>query len=77
MIFKYISFPAFIISFLIGIFMVYLWGPEIKTIVVHPTPENSEKIIYQDKTNTCYIYKSEEISCPDNKNDIKEIPIEN
>lgn len=76
MFYKYISLSALLISFVIGVFLCYYWEPEITPIIVHPTPQNSGKIVYKDKLDTCYIYKTKEVSCPKDTTKIKEIPIE-
>ena len=48
MIGKFIHFPIFIISFLIGIIFVFLASPDNKTVHVYPTPDNVDKIQYID-----------------------------
>lgn len=76
MIFNYISFKVFTLSFIIGLIFTYILGPATKTIIVFPTPENSGKIQYKDKAGTCFHYKSKEVSCPTDKAKISEIPIQ-
>jgi hypothetical protein len=73
---KYISLPAFIISFAIGLFFVYIMGPDIKPIYVYPSPENTDKILYKDKTQSCFSYESKEVTCPINPFEIKTIPLQ-
>ena len=73
---KYIDIKVFIISFAIGLFFVYVLGPEKKIIYVYPNPTNINKYIVKDKSNNCFQYKAEEISCPLNPMVIKQTPIQ-
>jgi hypothetical protein len=45
---KFISFKVFIISFLIGLFFVYMIGTEHKKIIVYPTPQNIAKMCFDE-----------------------------
>lgn len=76
MISKYISLPAFLISFAIGLFFIYIMGPEIKTIYVYPSPNNYLKTQYKDISNQCFMFKPIETKCPINPLSIKTIPIQ-
>ena len=51
MISNYISLPIFLISFTLGLFFVYVIGPEFKTIYIYPTPQNYLKHQYKDASD--------------------------
>jgi hypothetical protein len=76
MIFKYISLPVFLISFSIGLFFIYVLGPETKTIYIYPTPENIDKILFKDKANNCFNFEEKIVDCPKDKSLISTIPIQ-
>jgi len=77
MILEYISFPIFMISFAIGLFFVYIYGPEMKTIYVYPTPENVNKVIFKDATDSCFSFEAQEVDCPKDDYLINQIPVQN
>jgi hypothetical protein len=77
MISKYISFRIFLLSFVIGCFFVYLFGPERKEIYIYPSPENIDKILYKDNANNCFSYEEREVKCPKDNALIQSIPIQN
>ena len=62
--FKYIDVYVFIISFAIGMFVVYTTFDDTRKIYVYPTPDNVDMIQYRDKTNTCFRFKQKEVQCP-------------
>jgi hypothetical protein len=74
---KYISLPIFLISFTVGLFFIYILGPDIKTIYMYPTLDNYNKIQYKDKADNCFVYKPVEVTCPSNNSMISTIPIQN
>jgi hypothetical protein len=63
---KFIHLPIFIASLAIGIFFVYVFDEEKKTIYVYPKPDNIDSIQYRDSTGTCFAVKQEKVSCPQN-----------
>jgi hypothetical protein len=73
---KYISLPLFLISFALGLFFVYVIGPETKTIYMYPTPQNYTKVLYKDKADQCFQFKPIETECPFNTLSIKTIPVQ-
>jgi hypothetical protein len=76
MILEYISLPIFLVSFAIGIFFVYVYGPEMKTIYIYPSPENIDKVIFKDKSDNCFRYEANEVDCPKNDFLISKIPLQ-
>lgn len=76
MILNYISLPAFLISFAVGLFFTYVLGPEIKTVYVYPTPENVDKVLFKDKADNCFSFQEEYMDCPANESLISSTPIQ-
>lgn len=71
---KYIDLRVFLLSFIIGIGMVYLTAPDKRVIYVYPTPENADVLQYRDKTGSCFQVKQTEVSCPKNDSEISKVP---
>jgi hypothetical protein len=76
MIFNYVSLPIFLVSFAIGLFFVYILGPEMKTIYIYPSPENVDKILFKDKADTCFHFVEEIVDCPKDIKHISAIPMQ-
>ena len=76
MILNYVSLPIFLISFAVGIFFIYILGPEMKTIMIYPTPENVDKILFKDKADNCFSFEETEVECPSDDSLISRIPIQ-
>ena len=70
---KLFSFPVFLISFSIGVLIVYLTNADPREIMVYPTPENVEDLLYRDKSDTCYQFIPNEVSCPSDNTLIKKV----
>lgn len=77
MIFNYISLPAFLISFAIGLFFIYILGPEMKSVMIYPSPENVNKILFQDNAENCFSFQQKEVECPNDSSLLSSIPIQN
>uniref|UniRef100_A0A6C0F6F6 Uncharacterized protein n=1 Tax=viral metagenome TaxID=1070528 RepID=A0A6C0F6F6_9ZZZZ len=73
---KYISFPVFLISLAIGLFFVYILGPDMKIVHLYPNPDNIGNIQYKDKADQCFSYSSTEVACPVDLSKIKIAPIQ-
>lgn len=73
---KYINIPVFIISFALGLFVVYITAIDNKIVYVYPTPENQELMLYRDKANQCFAFEQKEVTCPSNPLEISKIPIQ-
>ena len=71
---KFINTPIFIISLAIGLFLTYISSPPPDVIVVYPTPDNVDQLLYKDRNNTCYRYTANPIECPKNSSEIHEMP---
>ena len=76
MLLQYISIPAFIISFAVGLFFVYIVGPEMKTIYIYPSPETVGNVMVRDKAENCFYYEEREVECPTDESLISTIPIQ-
>ena len=72
--FEKLNLPYFIISFCVGIFFVYAMTPKKNLVYKFPSPDNQE-LIYQDKSESCYKYHSNEIECPKDESKIEHQPV--
>jgi len=71
---KYVNIPVFILSFAVGVFFVYIFVPETRTILVYPTPENVGLLQYRDATGNCFRIKETLVECPTQEKDISKVP---
>ena len=74
---KFVSIYILFISFVLGLFLTYIIGPEKETIYVYPTPENINNFVWQDKSNNCFTFDFEETNCIDKKDKTINIPMQN
>lgn len=73
---KFISWPVFFISFLLGLLFTYCLGANTKLVNIYPTPENVHKLLFQDNSNQCFTFHTIDTMCPMDLSKIKEIPIQ-
>ena len=73
---KFINLPVFAVSFIIGVIFVLISAPASTTIYVYPTPENIKDCGYRDKANNCFEYNMKQITCPDDEEKVKNIPVQ-
>ena len=73
---NYINIPLFLISFAVGVFFVYILGPETKTVYIYPSPSNYKEILYKDNTDQCFNFKPTVTQCPINPFAVKTVPIQ-
>jgi hypothetical protein len=76
MLLNYISIPVFLASFAIGLFFVYVLGPEMQKIYIFPSPETINKVLFKDKANNCFHFQEEVVDCPTDISKISSIPIQ-
>jgi hypothetical protein len=65
----------FLISFAVGLFLVYVFHPPPTVVVKFPSPYNAGKVVYEDKNNSCYKYKADRVDCPKDKSLVKPQPL--
>ena len=75
--FKFIDFRIFLISLAVGLFYIYISGDNKKTIIIYPTPDNINEYQYKDKTDNCFSYELNEVTCPTDTNLLHNVKIQN
>lgn len=65
----------FILSFSLGLFIVYVISDKPNVLYQFPNP-NNEDVVYEDDAHNCYKYKSLKTKCPSNKSKIKKVPLQ-
>ena len=58
-----INVPVLIITLAIGLFFSYVINPQTDVIYVYPTPDNTEQYLFIDRTDNCFKYQAQEVSC--------------
>ena len=67
-VFQKINLYAFIISFAIGLLVVYIVTPIPRIVYKYPSPYNTDKIVYKTNNQICYRYKIKKVNCPKDGN---------
>lgn len=73
---RFIDIKYFLISFAIGIFLVYITMQDANKIYVYPNPENVDFIQYKDRADQCFEFKETKVNCPTEKKDLFKIPVQ-
>lgn len=73
---KFIHIPSLFLSFAIGLFLAYSFGPSLREIVVYPSQDTMKNIEYQDNSGQCFDFEMIKEKCPLNPDLIHEIPIQ-
>ncbi len=70
---NFFNIKAFLISFAIGLFYIYISNPSTKKITVYPTIDNHNIFQFRDKADNCALFKQLEHECT---NDAIDIPVQ-
>ena len=73
---NFIHFPLFLVALAVGLLSVYLTEPPKHVIYIYPTPSNIDQFSYRDEADNCFKYKSDKVTCPADKREITEVPIQ-
>ena len=73
---KFVSIPIFLISLSFGLFLTYITNPPTRTILVFPTPDNVDELIFRDKSQNCFSFQANEVKCPNNPDDIESYAVQ-
>ncbi len=47
-----------------------------KKILIYPSPENIDKVLFKDNADNCFYFKQVDVSCPSDESKITSIPIQ-
>ena len=75
-VFNHISWPAFIVSFALGVFYIYISLPTRRVVTVYPTQDNADHFNFRDKAHNCFRFEQEAKPCPANDDALKTIPMQ-
>lgn len=66
----------FFVSFAVGLLFCYIVSPNPQVIMKFPSPYNAGQVLYKDKSDQCYKYQADKVSCPADQKLIKPQPIQ-
>ena len=64
----------FFVALCFGFFMTYIFTPSPTIIYQYPTPDTVKDTTYIDAGKHCFKYASREVSCPNDRKKIFQIP---
>ena len=59
-----VDLTIFLISFIIGLIVVYFITPLPTIVYKYPTPYNTENVVYENQNSVCYKYNVNKVNCP-------------
>jgi hypothetical protein len=68
---KYIDIYYFMFSFSLGLFFIYIWGADIKSVNIFPNPLNFNDYQFKDEDDSYSQYIPIEVECPQDHKEIK------
>lgn len=74
--FNHLQFFPFLLSFMVGLFIVYVLKPAPMVITKFPNLENTDKVIYKDRNGTCFKYETKTVDCDKAEDRIKPYPLQ-
>lgn len=60
---RLLNIPVLVLSFVVGLILVFIQPIEHRTIFVYPTPSNVDKIQYKDEVDNCYSFSAKLVDC--------------
>ena len=66
----------FFSAFAIGLLLCYVMQPKPEVVVRFPSPYNAGQVVYRDKAENCFTYRSTEVSCPANGDGVRPQPLQ-
>ena len=55
---------SFMLAFAFGLLLCYLIEPTPDVVLKFPSPMNTDRVTYKDRSHTCYRYRAAKVPCP-------------